>query len=229
MKKLLSLCFCLFFLSPVLNAEEDKKYYQFGKPIINEISDHELQQKSLNLGSDYYKQPLQYKGIVGAIGTINSIVNIGKTLWTIVKENKPVVNMQTDHVSAIPGNVKNVYALNNWSTPRTRTYQIVYQNGFGSNVLEFVYRIVFSHSGNLDEKGHYIANAAIYPVHLKVAWGYSFNAETFVPPAVNLSSKENPVAGLEMHLGWKLETPIQHTQRTVSAFLDGTGNIEVYQ
>jgi hypothetical protein len=213
----------------MVQAEESKEYYQFGKPIIQEITDQELQQKSLNLGTNYYKAPQQYKGITGAISTINSIVNIGKTLWTIVKENKPVVNMQTDHVSAIPANAKSVYSLNNWSTPKTRTYQIVYQNGFGMNVLEFVYRIVFTHSGKLNDKGNYIANAAIYPVHLNVAWGYTFNAETFVPPAVNLSSKDNPIAGLELHLGWKLETPIQHSQRTVSAFLDGTGNIEVYQ
>lgn len=196
---------------------------------ISELSDFEQNYYQMNLADQYqFIGPEQYRGM-NLIGTVDKIVTIGKTVWKIIEKNRPVVNLKLDHVSVVPEGAMHVGMLANWSMPEVKTYKVVYKNGFGIKVVEFFFRTVFTHSGTFNGKGAYIANAAIYPAHLEVLWGYTFNANTMVPKAVNIGTSENPNIALEMHLNWLVDTPFKNSQETFSIIMTGDGRTKVYQ
>lgn len=216
-------------ITSVASPKKVDSKYNIESVEVQELTNAETQYQYMNLADQYqYIGPQQYKSL-NLIGSIDKIVKIGKTVWSVIEKNRPVVNLKLDHVSVVPKSAKHVGTLNNWSSPDVRTYKVVYKNGFGSNVVEFIYRTVFTHSGQFNGKGAYIANASIYPAHLEVSWGYTFNAKSFAPKAVNIGTAENPVAGLEMHLNWKVDTPLKSSQNTVSMFITGTGETSIFQ
>lgn len=165
----------------------------------------------------------------GPVQIIGDFIQIGEKIWKIIEANKPVVNLRNSHVSVLPLGTASPIDISGWKKPSVKTYMVSYENGFGMNVVEFVFRLVFSHSGNIDGKGAYIANAGLYPTNLSVAWGYTFNADTAATNAINIGTTDDPIANLELHLNWSVETVFKTNKRKLISVIDGLGNVEVYE
>lgn len=162
--------------------------------------------------------PLFFDGV-----TWDQIVSVGKKVWEIVKAGKPVSHAQTPVVHALPAGLQCWTDLEHWQAPRTQTYEVVYKNGFGMEVVKFRFRLHYTYGGGKAEKGQYLANVSVLPAELNVMWGYTFNASVEVGNTVNLGSRENPVAGIEMNLKWNVNTVLKDSQNSFHFFVQGDG------
>lgn len=157
----------------------------------------------------------------------DEIINIGVKVWDIIKENKPVVQVQTPMAHALPRGLGCWTDLEQWHAPRTQSYEVVYKNKFGMEVIRFRYRVQFTYGGTSAGLGRYIANATVMPGQLDVLWGYNFGARIDVGRVVNVGTKESPIAGLEMDLHWNVKTWVMESENSVHFFATGNGDLSV--
>ncbi len=151
------------------------------------------------------------------------IITIGQKAWEIVNAGKPVLHIDTPTVNALPKGLQCWNDLEHWQAPRTQTYQVVYKNGFGMEVVKFNFRLQYTYGGGRAQMGQYLANVSVLPAELNVMWGYTFNANVEVQPAVNLGSRENPIAGLELNLRWNVKTVLKESENSFHFFVQGDG------
>jgi hypothetical protein len=57
---------------------------------------------------------------------------------------------------------------------------------------------------------------------LDVAWGYTVDANVEVPMVTNVGKSNNPVAGMELIVRWKIDS-LSHIERTAGFFVYGDG------
>ncbi|OFZ17730.1 MAG: hypothetical protein A2X94_15195 [Bdellovibrionales bacterium GWB1_55_8] len=157
--------------------------------------------------------------------TVDGIVNLAKSIWDIVVENKPVVNINVDHANALPTGVEAWTSLSNWQVPKGKAYRVNYINGFGSSVVDFTFRVLFVPGGKFKGKGAYITNATIVPASVKVSWGFKFNASVKVSSITNAGSLKNPLAAMQLDMNWIVESVLKHEQQTQNFYIRGDGTL----
>lgn len=96
-------------------------------------------------------------------------------------------------------------------------------------VVNFKFRLQFTYGGNYRGKGRYIANATVAAGQADVMWGYTFNSNLEVGQAVNLNTKDDPHAGLEMNLHWNVKTWVKESENSVHFFITGLGDVNFAQ
>lgn len=157
--------------------------------------------------------------------TLEDIVNIGQEIWKIVEAGKPVVNVTKASANALPRGVTCWDELENWQRPKSVKYSASYRNGFGWEVVRFDFRLKYTAGGSHEGRGAYLTNVSVLP-DPDVLWGYDFKAEVKVDSIVNLGTKADPIAGMEISVNWIVKTIVKESQKTVSFFVDGHGGYE---
>ena len=162
------------------------------------------------------------------VGTIvwSDIVTVGEKIWQIVEAGKPVVSVQVPVAFALPRGLTCWTDLDHWQVPRTQTYEVRYKNYFGVEVVHFRFRLQYTYGGGNDGVGRYLANVTVMPAELNVAWGYDFNAVVEVEQAVNMGSKKDPLAGLELNLKWTVKTVLKESDNSFHFFVQGDGAVK---
>lgn len=208
-------------------------YFQLKAPTIREIETTELlsPMDTRFLGGNKCEAikpmtPDLLGGVAEASVAIDQVVNLGKKIWTIVSEGKPVVNYKSDIAMALPQGVNCWTDLTNWSNPLSRTYEIVFENGFGMEVIKLQYRVITVYGGSYQGQGRYIGYVTVVPAELNVGWGFNLDVQASVPTVFNQGSKENPVAAMTLDLKWKTTTILQSQEGTDSFFVNGMGQFQ---
>jgi hypothetical protein len=156
---------------------------------------------------------------------IQQLITLGKEIWQIVKDGAPTINFTSDVATVIPMGAECAFKMSNWSPPRSKTFEMVYKNKFGGEMIYFTYKVIYSFGGKFQGKGAYLANVSIHPVDIRLFWGQSFDAFVKTAKAINVGSDEEPVAGLEISLEWEIKNPVMETQAHRSYFVDGNGQL----
>lgn len=154
--------------------------------------------------------------------SLDQIINIGKQAWEFIQSNKAVVTSSTQYASALPRGSSCWSDLSNWQRPRSEAYKATYINGFGMEIVNLEFNLVYAYGGQANNKGRYISNATIQYRKLDVFWGFKVNASVEVPQVLNVGSKDEPVAGLQMSIRWTVNG-LNHLERTASFFMYGDG------
>lgn len=155
--------------------------------------------------------------------SLGDIVNLGQTLWSFIQNSRPVVNARTMTANALPQGTTCWTNLENWQAPRSDTYQVVYKNLFGIKVVNMEFSLIYSYGGQVHGLGRYLMNATVQYRNLQVAWGgFHVNADVAVPTVMNVGTKANPVAGMQLNVHWVV-TGLNHIERTASFFIAGDG------
>jgi len=210
-----------------IHAEEfdSQKYFTVGRVTVEEVQEV----RSFLSGNEGF-MALDDETPAGPIPELNEaevvldqIINMGRKIWTIVDANRPVVNVAGNVATAVPQGLTTWQQLQGWQTPTSKTYRVLYENLYGIDVVDFSFRVLFTHGGNLNGKGRYLTNVTIVPASLDVAWGYTFSAQSIVPNVVNTGSTALPVAGMELQLKWTVDTVLKHSESTASFFVRGDG------
>lgn len=152
---------------------------------------------------------------------VDQVINIGKKMFAVVQEGRSVVNVNLDTANALPKGLTCWSDLSGWNVPQSKVYNVQYVNGFDIVVVDFSYRVTFTAGGSADGVGQYITNATIMPANLSVAWGFNFDANAAIPSVFNTGSKQEPVAGMQMNMAWKVTNAFSHEQATETFFLSG--------
>jgi hypothetical protein len=160
---------------------------------------------------------------------VDQIINIGKKIWTIIDAGRPVVNVKFDTANALPRGVTCWADMGGWGIPQTHLYTVNYENGFGMNVVSFTYRLTFTGKGNVNGIGQYITNATFMPANIKVAWGFNFDATADIPSVFNQGTKENPLAGMQMNMNWRVRSAVTDIQHSETYFVSGDNNFQALQ
>ncbi len=154
-----------------------------------------------------------------------TVITVGEKIWKIVEANKPVVVVTTPEAFALPRGLSCWSDLDGWKVPVTRSFEVAYKNLFGIEVTKFRFRLHYTYGGGHSGVGRYLANVTVIPAELNVVWGYNFNAQVEVEQAVNLGSKENPMAGLELNLKWTIKTVAKESVNSFHFFVQGDGQL----
>lgn len=163
------------------------------------------------------------------LAILDMIIGIGKRIWIIAEKNKPVVGAEENFVSAVPFGIQDPSQLTGWQPTKSYSYNIIYKNLFRINIVNFSYRVVFTYGGNVQGKGRYLTGATIARTYLDVGWGYRFKSHVEVPTIVNIGTKDEPVAGMQMNLVWSVDTILKHNEMRASYFIDGHGGFRILQ
>ena len=154
---------------------------------------------------------------------LDKILAIGRKIWNVVENNRPVSSFSTANASALPQGALSWQQLAGWQTPRSYVYRVTYENLYGIDVVDFSYRVVFTPGGSVAGRGQYLSNVTLLPNTIDVAWGYTFNANAAIVNTVNAGSNANPVAAMELLLNWSIETPLKSSKNSASYYVRGDG------
>lgn len=160
---------------------------------------------------------------------ISQIITLGDKIWAIIKANQPVVTSNFKAAHALPIGVTCVRSLDNWKAPKSILYNMVYKNYFGMTVIDFSFRAMFNYGGQWKGAGQYLSNVTVVPDTIRVAWGYTFDANAVPQAAVNTGTNENPVAGLQVDVNWTIKNAMSYLNKTKSVFVSGDGSFKDLQ
>jgi hypothetical protein len=162
---------------------------------------------------------------------LDKVVNLGKKVWDLIEQGKPVVNIKTDSATALPLGARNLNDLSGWQAPKYKVYSVSYRNGYGIEVVKFTYRVMFIAGGSVNGRGQYVGYAAAEPLDVDVLWGFHFNVQASVPNVYFMGNKDNPVAVMNLSIKWTVDPilGIQHQEATQNYVVTGAGIFQAAQ
>lgn len=156
---------------------------------------------------------------------LDQLITIGEKIWQIVKDGQPTLNFTSNSATAVPAAAVCAFNLSGWSVPYARTYKLAYENLYGSDVVAFTYKVIFSYGGSYQGRGAFLANVTIHPVDVQVSWGQNFDASVNIANVLNIGSDEDPVAGMEVALEWNVKNVFKNFKSRRLYFVDGRGTL----
>lgn len=149
-------------------------------------------------------------------------------MWQVVKDNQPVVKIDTDRfATALPVVAqKNWNTVEGWQPERNATVTTVYTNLYGMEVIRLEYQIKLIYGGHVKGKGLYIASAKIIPTEVSVAWGYTLNVVASAPLVLNARTAQDPLAVIYLNLNYVVSTIIKNDSVTDTYQVQGDGLIK---
>lgn len=162
---------------------------------------------------------------VGALPSLDDILNTALKLWKIIEANKPVADVKTQFAAALPKGVDSARELAGWHAPEGTVYEVMAENVYGQTVVEIRYQVLRTYGGSFQGKGRYLTAVTVEPLLVDVAWGYRLSLDASVPDSsvVNVGTHEDPVAGMMVRLGWSIVTPVQDSRGAYDYFVQGDG------
>lgn len=211
----------MLFGLPNANSQTfDDKYYTI-KKVHKSIQVKEDAQLTTTL--DYVKEvlPEQTEEGVDPLAIMNTLTKV----WQVVKENQPVVKIDTDKfATALPNIAKTDWSsVGGWQPERNVTITTVYTNLYNMEVIRLQYQVKVVYGGNVKGKGLYIASAKIIPTEVSVAWGYTLNVVASAPLVLNARTPENPLAVIYLNLNYVISTVIKNDSVTDTYQVQGDG------
>lgn len=185
----------------------------------------------------YVYQALEDKGTLSDVAmTLDKLIAIGKKIWKIIEDNKPVVN--TDFAAAISvipqiqgetDPVATFSMMSSWSIPKAKSFRVIYKNGFGMEVIKFDYTVMFQYNGKYEGKGNYLTGVTVFANNIEVSWGFHFDAKSSLVTVSNMGSKVDPVAAATIQIDYKSETVVRNVSSTQMFYVTGKGDIAQIQ
>jgi hypothetical protein len=181
-----------------------------------------------------YPDPGNGGGKVGQVIKIGrALIALGRELYDLIKLGEPVVNTNFAPISVLPK-----VSLNNpdsimgetegWSIPKMKKYRVEYENKFGSTVILFEYKLLFSYGGRYQGKGKYIMGAQIVPTRLEVSYGFSLDSSFKLQSIQNHGSVNQPLAGALLNLQYKGGSMIKKFEENIMMHITGDGRVQMY-
>ncbi len=166
------------------------------------------------------------------IMTAQNLIALGTKIWEIIKEGRPVSNVQmATPISVLPktGDEGQVFSeMENWSAPQVRKYHVEYTNLWGMNVVSFTYMIHFQPNGEYRGKGQYLTGLKFTASQVSVAWGFQFDASSELVTISNRGRAADPVAGATIEIQYKISSMIQNITAGQTFHVTGEGEVSQY-
>lgn len=157
---------------------------------------------------------------------LDQIINMGKKLWDIVKDSRPVTNVQYDFANALPKGLTSSAELSDFSNVQSSSVRIWGTNPFGMTVYDVTLTAVHQFGGQYEGKGRYLETVSVVPSNLSVLWGYTVDYSVTSVSTLNVGTRLNPVSSLALHAKFKVSTVIKSEEiNTVYQFRGDSGHV----
>jgi hypothetical protein len=168
------------------------------------------------------------KDLASVVVTIEKIVNIASKVWQIIKDNEPVVNINTKYATAYPEGVTSATQLASWSRPKSYVYGFYAENLYGSTTIDVKYKVTYTYNGAYKGKGKYLTAVTVVPEKAQVSWGYRFHMSASVPDSTiaNVGTDAAPVAAMQLKLNWTMASALKQVDGTSVYYVEGDGYYE---
>ena len=177
--------------------------------------------------------PAPATGIPGVVNpyveTIDKIVNLGKKIFDIIKENQPVVNISVDYANAVPdgedaGGTLHWTHLQNWSEPRAVTYEVRARNIFGVTLAKVIYQVVYTYGGDYYGRGQFLTAVSVQPLYVTSS-GFNIDLSCEVPDMTvnNIGTSEDPIAALQLNFQVRMANFMKEINSRFVYYIKGTG------
>lgn len=165
----------------------------------------------------------------GVIMVVDKLIAIGQKLMPIIDKGRAVVNnTPMGAVAVLPRldkTEKEVHDMSNWSLPTTKHYKIVYKNGWGSDVVTFVYSVTYQYNGTFEGKGKYLTGIRASARQINVAWGFDVDASSQLLQISNVGTSENVIAAATLEISYTVKNWTRTNTNIVSYFVTGDGRM----
>lgn len=163
------------------------------------------------------------------IMVVDKLIAIGQKIIPTIKEGKSVVtNNPMASVSVLPRSEAKdpvVHDMGGWSIPVSKHYKIAYVNGFGSEVVTFVYSISYQYNGSVDGKGKYLAGIRASARNITIAWGFDLDASSQLLQISNVGTQQNVIAGATLEMTYTVKNWTKNITTSTSFHVTGDGKL----
>lgn len=161
------------------------------------------------------------------IMVVDKLVAIGEKIVPVIKQGSPIVTNNTmTAVSVLPkSDVKDqtVSEMGDWSDPVSKHFKISYMNGFGMEVVSFVYSVSYQYNGSMNGKGKYLAGIRASAKNIVVSWGFDLDASSQLVQIANVGTKENVIAGATIEITYTVKNMLRTLTTSESFHIAGDG------
>lgn len=159
---------------------------------------------------------------------LDTIINIGTKVWTIIDKNKPVVDVKTQYATALPKGITSPMQLAGWRPPKGAIYGMTAKNAYGQTVVSVKWQVLRTYGGSYHGKGKYLTAVTVQPLQVDVLWGYKFSLDASVPDVtvINAGTDTDPVAGMSPVLQWRIQTAIKDSTGKAGYYVAGDGSYQ---
>lgn len=200
-------------------------YYTINPASVRVVLQEVKEESSMNYVKLQEQPP---KDLAGTLVSIEKIVNIASKIWQIIKDNAPVVNIDTKYATAYPQGVTSATQLAGWSRPKSYVYGFYAENLYGSTTIDVKYKVTYTYNGSYKGKGKYLTAVTVVPEKAQVSWGYRFHMSASVPDSTiaNVGTDADPVAAMQLKLNWTMASALKQVDGTSVYYVEGTGYYE---
>lgn len=165
----------------------------------------------------------------GVIMVVDKLIAIGQKIIPTIEKGKAVVtNNPMSAISVLPRlDTKDpvVHEMGGWSLPVTKHYKISYKNGYGSEVISFVYSVSYQYNGKYGESGKYLTGIRASARSISVTWGFDLDASSQLIQISNVGTTKDIVAGATIEMSYTVKNWTRQTTNNVSFFIAGDGRL----
>lgn len=218
----------------VNDGDGNDPYYQIASVKISEIADEEQIEfhspKNLRDLTKTSAETVEPGGKAGGIiMIIDKLVAIGERVIPLVKEGRPIVtNNPMSSVSVLPRSNNNDFVVNGmggWTIPYSKHYRVGFINGFGMEVISFVYSITYQFNGSLNGRGKYLTGIRASARDIDVAYGFDMDASSRLLQISNIGTTQNVIAGATIEMSYTVKSLIKTISTNISYFIAGDGRM----
>eukprot|EP00163_Fabomonas_tropica_P031387 TRINITY_DN744_c0_g1_i1.p1 TRINITY_DN744_c0_g1~~TRINITY_DN744_c0_g1_i1.p1 ORF type:complete len:251 (+),score=96.41 TRINITY_DN744_c0_g1_i1:360-1112(+) len=156
--------------------------------------------------------------------SVGTIIQIGKEVFQIIKDNKQVLNVEEDNASAIPEGVTPM-EMENWRGPKSwGPFNWNLKNKFGSTVAKLDFAFDWRYAGSYKSAGQYIYEATVQPKDVQASWGWTVNCQVQMSSPVNMGTSDFPIASMTAKVTMTAESMLVTKTMVCKASLNGDGS-----
>jgi hypothetical protein len=155
-----------------------------------------------------------------------AIADIALRVWSIIQDNRAVLNVARQNSKALPVLAKSDWrALTGWQPEHGIELSMTVENLYGMDVLELSYVVSVIYGGSVRGVGQYIAAARVIPKKINVLWGFNMDVNVAEVAIQNIGTEKNPNAAVTLDVGVTYGSILSQTSFTNSYRLQGNGVI----
>jgi len=128
---------------------------------------------------------------------VDDIINVGKHVWDVIKDNKPEYNVNRDFATATPKGVS-WNKMAGWVQKTSATFFRSWKNKFGSEACRYEWKYTYGCGGQYRGKGRYLAQVTTQTVRHRASWPNSLSVKVKAQKPLNLCSSSFPVASIRL-------------------------------
>ena len=165
------------------------------------------------------------------ISIARDIVALGEDVYKLVIKGKPTNTTSYAPISVIPrvnGQPADILDTESWRAPVKRTYEAVYENLYGIDVVTFRYSVIYSYGGSYEGKGQYLTAVQIIPETVRTLFGFDMTATMKLGGIQNQGTKAAPIAAATLLMEYTVSSIMVANNQVDSFFVTGRGQFKKF-